>query len=205
MSDKAKRLEKIAEEVRNFKASPLYPYRQENNYLPVVGEGDPDASLLLIGEAPGQQEAATGRPFVGNAGRVLDRLLASTGIDRQDIYLTSVIKDRPPKNRDPRQEEIELYAPFLRQQIEIIEPAIIATLGRYAQNFILAHYDLPQQGNKIGELHGQMLTAQASFGPVTIVPLYHPAAAFYSQNLDEVMANDFQTLKRLLNHSESDT
>lgn len=192
---KRDQLEEIAEQVRHLEASPLYDYRTRNGYSPVIGEGDPDARLMFIGEAPGRQEAGTGRPFVGNAGRVLDDLLASIDTDREDVYITNVVKDRPPGNRDPRRGEIELYAPFLMRQIEIIQPDVIATLGRFAMDFVLRQYDLPQQGQTIGELHGQVLKGEAKHGEVTVVPLYHPAASFYNRALEDVMEEDFQVLK----------
>jgi len=195
---KAARLDKLRKDVRSLEASPLYDYREENDYLPVVGEGDPDAEIMFIGEAPGREEAETGRPFVGNAGRVLDSLLESIGLDREHIYITNVVKDRPPGNRDPRVQEIGVYAPFLLHQIEIIKPDVIATLGRFAMDFILEQYDLPQQGKRIGELHGKLLKAESPHGEVTVVPLYHPAAAFYNQDLEDTMEDDFQVLKEFV-------
>jgi DNA polymerase len=198
LADKVARLKAVAEEIRGSEGSPLYEYRKEKGYSPVVGEGDPDAKLMLVGEAPGAREAESGRPFVGRAGRVLDRLLESIGLCREDVYITNVLKDRPPGNRDPRMEEIELYAPYLERQIEIIQPEVIVTLGRFAMDFILEQYDLPQQGRKISDLHGTALEARASYGKVTIVPLYHPAAAFYAQELESTMAHDVQVLKQFV-------
>jgi DNA polymerase len=196
MEEKRARLEELAQDVRDLEASPLYAYRQENDYSAVVGEGDPDAEIMFIGEAPGAEEARTGRPFVGRAGQLLDDLLASVGIDREEVYITNVLKDRPPNNRDPHVAEIELYAPFLLRQIEIIKPRVIATLGRFAMDFVLELYDLPQQGRRIGDLHGQVLEAEAPHGEVAVVPLYHPAAAFYNQDLRPTMEEDFQVLQR---------
>ncbi len=195
---KAERMEEVAEAVRDLDASPLYAYRQEKGYEPVIGEGNLDAKLMLIGEAPGAQEAKTGRPFVGRAGQVLENLLASIGLERQDVYITNVVKDRPPNNRDPRVDEIELYAPFLRRQIEIIQPEVIVTLGRFATDFILRDYDLPKQGRTISDLHGRVLKAQADYGDIVIVPLYHPAASFYNQDLKSVMREDIKTLGHFL-------
>jgi uracil-DNA glycosylase len=195
---KQSRLEALAEEVHNLEASPLYATRQEKGYKPVIGEGDPDARLMLIGEAPGAQEAKSGRPFVGNAGRVLDRLLASIDLARDEVYMTNILKDRPPGNRDPHVAEIELYAPFLQRQIEIIRPRVIATLGRFAMDFILAQFDMPQQGQSIGDLHGRILDAEATYGEVKVVPLYHPAAAFYNQELETTMHEDVRVLKELI-------
>jgi DNA polymerase len=197
MNDSKKaRLKTLAEEVRTLADTPLAEYRRENGYQMVFGEGDVDAQIMFIGEAPGAQEAETGRPFVGAAGGVLDDLLASIGLDREAVYITNVVKDRPPDNRDPRKAEIERYAPFLRQQIEIIQPQVIATLGRFAMTFILKWFDLPHKGKKIGDLHGQVLQAETSYDSVAVVPLYHPAAVFYNRGLQETMEADFEVLKQ---------
>src|SRR4051812_29063692 len=118
-------LKEIEDEVMNLKSSPLYSERIKNKVFPVIGEGDNFAKIMFIGEAPGKNEAATGRPFCGAAGRILDELLASVNISRKDVYITSIVKDRPPFNRDPLPEEIESYGPFLDRQIEIIQPKFI--------------------------------------------------------------------------------
>ncbi|HEX6386546.1 MAG TPA: uracil-DNA glycosylase [Anaerolineae bacterium] len=155
--DKAAQMEEIARAIRDLEESPLYDFRKENDYSAVIGEGDADADIMFIGEAPGEQEAKSGRPFVGNAGNVLDALLESIGLAREDVYITNVVKDRPPENRDPTVAEIELYAPFLARQIEIIEPKVIATLGRFAMDFILEQFDMPEKGQKISQMHGKVL------------------------------------------------
>src|SRR3989344_4655336 len=123
-------LRQIKEEVVKLKESPLYKERIRTRMLPVIGEGNHYAQIMFVGEAPGRTEAMTGRPFSGAAGKVLDGLLKSVGIERQDVYITNVVKDRPPNNRDPLPEEISLYAPFLDRQIEIIRPKVIVALGR---------------------------------------------------------------------------
>jgi uracil-DNA glycosylase len=191
-------LKEIARAVQSLAESPLYDYRQENGYQPVIGEGNPNADIMFVGEAPGVQEARTGRPFVGNAGKVLDHLLGSVGLERKDVYITNVVKDRPPDNRDPTAEEIRLYAPFLRHQIEIVQPRVIATLGRFAMDFFLREFDLPQRGQRIGDLHGQVLEAEAAYGDVAVVPLYHPAATFYNRELEDVLEEDFRALMRFI-------
>ena len=198
MTEKAKQMEKIAEELENLTESPLHQYRLENEYHAVVGEGDPDADILFVGEAPGEKEAESGRPFVGASGRILNELLETIDLDREDVYITNVVKDRPPNNRDPRAAEIELYAPFLRRQIELIEPRVIATLGRFAMEFMLEYFDVPQHGQKISDLHGQPVGVQADHGDVTLVPLFHPAVALYSRNRRGTLEQDFQVLKRYL-------
>lgn len=196
MADRENEIEAIEAQVRDLEASPLYGYRQENDYQPVIGEGSLHPRVMFVGEAPGKQEAKTGRPFVGAAGKTLDKLLDSIGVEREDVYITNIVKDRPPDNRDPHREEIELYAPFLRRQIEIIQPTVIATLGRFAMDFMLDEFDLPEQGKRIGELHGVVLSAQAFYGEIAILPLYHPAAALYNDQLRDVMQEDFHVLKQ---------
>lgn len=194
-------MEKIAREIENLTDSPLYAYRVEHGYKPVVGEGDVDASVMFIGEAPGKREAESGRPFVGASGRVLDELLASIGLAREDVYITNVVKDRPPDNRDPRAGEIKLYTPFLLRQIEIVEPRVVATLGRFAMEFMLKQFDAPQYGQRISDLHGQPLEVDVSFGSggaMTLLPLFHPAVALYNQNQRGTLEDDFRVLARQL-------
>jgi DNA polymerase len=135
---------------------------------------------------------------VGAAGRVLYDFLASVGLDRGDVYITEVVKDGPPGNRNPRAEEIDVYAPFLLRQIAITRPDVVVTLGRCAMSFILEQYGLPQQGQKIGDLQGEVLEAETSCGEVTVVPLYHPAAALYNQDFDDTIEEDFQILKQFV-------
>jgi DNA polymerase len=196
--DKAAKLEAIEAAVNHLKESPLYEYRQRNNYQAVIGEGDLDAAIMFIGEAPGEQEAKSGRPFVGASGRVLNDLLATIGLERGDVYITNVVKDRPPDNRDPRVTEIELYTPFLLRQIEIVRPHVIATLGRFAMDFILRQFELPLRGEKISDLHGKPIAAQATYGEVVILPLFHPAVALYSRDRKSTLEEDFQVLQRYI-------
>jgi DNA polymerase len=162
----------------------------------VIGEGNPDADILFVGEAPGEKEAESGRPFVGASGKILDELLDSINLDRDEVYITNVVKDRPPENRDPRGEEIDLYAPFLRRQIELIKPQVIATLGRFAMEFMLDYFDVPQHGQRISDLHGQPIGVQTDYGEVTLIPLFHPAVALYSRNRRGTLEEDFQVLQR---------
>jgi DNA polymerase len=196
--EKRAALEQIAEELEELESSPLYDYRREQDYQVVVGEGVPDAEIMFIGEAPGAQEASSGRPFVGSAGRVLDGYLEAIGLDREDVYVTNVVKDRPPENRDPTKEEIAAYAPFLVRQVEVIQPRVIVTLGRFAMDYVLELFEMEEQGSKISDLHGQALETEAPYGELVVVPLYHPAAGFYNKDLRDVMAEDFQVLKELL-------
>lgn len=196
VNERAARLEKIAHQLSNFSESPLYEYRQKNGYMAVFGEGDIYAKIMFIGEAPGEQEAKTGRPFVGAAGRVLAELLESIGLERQNVYITNIVKDRPPDNRDPTPEEIRLYQPFLLQQLELIQPQVIVPLGRFAMEFILNQFDLPERGQKISALHGKLLKAPTAYGQIAIVPLYHPAVALYNRYQKDNLRSDFQVLKQ---------
>lgn len=185
----------LEEQVKRLKSSPLYTFRQEHGYQPVFGEGDPNAKIMFIGEAPGAEEAKTGRPFVGRAGKMLDSLLESVELDREDVYITNIVKDRPPKNRNPKVDEINAYAPFLERQIEIIQPKLIATLGRVATDYILEQFDIRAQGQNIGILHGKILEAETTNGKINILPLYHPAALFYNRDLQKLIEEDFQKLR----------
>lgn len=184
-------LKKIKDEVLNFTSSPLYEERRKNNYFPVIGEGNHSAKIMFIGEAPGENEAKTGRPFCGRAGKILDYLLQSVGIERKDVYVTNIVKDRPPKNRDPLPDEIEAYAPFLDRQIEIIKPEVVATLGRFSMSYIMSRYGLEFELDSISKIHGQTFET-ANF---KVIPFYHPAAAIYNQHLLNILKQDFQILK----------
>lgn len=197
-SSKTEQLQKIRDEVVALKESPLYSYRIENNYYPVIGEGSHDASIMFIGEAPGKNEALKARPFCGAAGKILDNLLESIGVAREDVYITNIVKDRPPENRDPTPDEIEIYAPFLDQQINVIQPKVIATLGRYSMGYILDKFDVLEAVNSISQNHGQIFETNASYGKIKIIPLYHPAAAIYNRASIDIHKKDFQVLKKFL-------
>jgi len=195
---KADDMKKVWNDIVAFKKSPLYTYRVKNKYLPVIGEGDYDADILFIGEAPGKNEALTGKPFYGASGRILDELLASIKINRKTVYIANILKDRPPENRDPTPREIELYTPFLDRQIQIIEPKVIATLGRFAMTYIMKKFGLDSKLKQISEMHGKKFESKENYldVPVLIVPLYHPAVAVYNANKKSELKKDFKILKK---------
>ncbi len=193
---KTEELKKIKDQVLAFKDSPLYKYRTENNYFPVLGEGSHDAKIIFVGEAPGKNEAKTGRPFCGAAGKILDELLQSINLERKDIYITNIVKDRPPENRDPTPEEIKAYAPFLDKQLEIMKPSIIATLGRFSMVYIMEKAGLARDVLTIGQAHGKVFEGNLGWGKVCIIPLYHPAAAIYNRQLKDTLLKDFKILKK---------
>ena len=154
----------------------------------VFGVGSPEARVLIVGEAPGKNEDLRGEPFVGAAGKYLDELLAIAGLARGDVFIANVLKCRPPGNRDPRPEEIELCTPFLREQTRTIDPEFIVTLGNFSTKFILK----TEVG--ITRLHGTLQQA----GRFKVFPIFHPAAALYDGKKREVLENDFATLGELL-------
>lgn len=195
LKEKTEKLRVIKNELFALEKSPLFSFRQSNNFFPVIGEGSHEAKIMFVGEAPGRNEAKTGRPFCGAAGKVLDDLLAGVGINRAEVYVTNIIKDRPPQNRDPLPEEIACYGPFLDRQIEIIEPRVIATLGRFSMRYILEKFAVPEALKSISELHGKIFSVQAPYGPIVVIPFYHPAAAIYNRALIDDLKKDFAILK----------
>ena len=190
-------LKQIRDEVLALTHSPLYEYRVANHYHPVIGEGDHSAKIMFIGEAPGKTEALTARPFCGAAGRILDELLASIELERKSVYITNIVKDRPPGNRDPLPEEIALYAPFLLRQIEIIQPKVIATLGRFSMVYVMEQYRLKDEVQSISQMHGRTFETKLSYGKVLIIPLYHPAVAIYKASSKDELKKDFRVLTEL--------
>jgi len=203
-TDRTVRLKKIKDEVLDLKNSSLYKERIANKVFPVIGEGDHFAKIMFIGEAPGKNEAETGRPFCGASGRILDELLASINILRDSVYITNIVKDRPPANRDPLPEEIEMYAPFLDRQIEIIQPKVIATLGRFSMVYIMKKFSLDFELEPISKIHGKVFKTKilpASEGlenSFCVVPFYHPASALYGGTSKDILLQDFKVLKDLV-------
>lgn len=196
MTDRTEQLRVIRDEVLALTTSPLYAERVANGTYPVLGEGSHWARVMLVGEAPGRNEAKSGRPFVGAAGKILDALLASADIKREDVYITNIVKDRPPFNRDPLPEEIVSYAPFLDRQVEIIQPEIIVPLGRYAMGYIMERFGLSGQLKPISAMHGRVFETATSYGPIKIVPLYHPAVAIYNAATKGTLTADIQVLRQ---------
>jgi uracil-DNA glycosylase family 4 len=176
---------------------PLFQERKKNGVFPVVGEGSHDAGLMFIGEAPGKNEAATGRPFCGASGRILDNVMAHIGLDRKTAYVTNLVKDRPTNNRDPLPEEIAAYAPLLDRQVAAIEPTVIATLGRFSMAYVMEKCGLLDELLPISKLHGKVFESKTPYAKF-VVPLYHPAVAAYSPSMIEVLKKDAETLKALL-------
>jgi uracil-DNA glycosylase family 4 len=158
----------------------------------VFGSGNPHAELMFVGEAPGFHEDKQGAPFVGQAGKLLERLLEQIGLHREDVYIANVLKCRPPGNRDPQPDEIESCEPHLFRQIELIEPRVIATLGNFATKLL--------SGRPLGitRVHGQEQRLTIAGRSVLLYPLYHPAAALYTPAMLKVLESDFARLPALL-------
>ena len=193
---KTDQMKAIRDEILTLKESPLFEYRTTNKYFPVIGEGSHDAKIMFVGEAPGRNEAKTGKPFCGAAGKVLDQLLGHVGIVRESVYVTNIVKDRPPENRDPTTREIEVYGPFLDRQIEIIKPQVICALGRYAMGYIMKKFDLELQLEPIGKAHGKAYPTTDSYGDLDIVVLYHPCVAVYNPHNLPNLKKDFEILAK---------
>lgn len=188
LREKEEALEQIADEIKVCTRCELHKTRTKS----VPGEGPADARIMLIGEAPGWNEDQQGRPFVGAAGKFLSELLAAADLKREDVFITNVVKSRPPGNRDPLPDEIAACAPFLERQIEVIDPDVIVTLGRFS----MARW-FP--GERISRIHGQ----PKQVGHRLIVPMYHPAAALHQQTLKATILEDFGKLPRFLAEAEA--
>lgn len=191
MKSKLDLMKEIRDEVFNLTSSPLYKYRIENNNFAVIGAGSHDASIMFVGEAPGANEAKKGIPFCGASGKFLDEMLSSISLDRSNVYITNLVKDRPEDNRDPEQSEIDLYSPFLDKQIEIIIPSVIVCLGRHPMNYIMKKYGFEKDLLPISKIHGKVFKNK----DIDIICLYHPAVALYNGSMRKVLLEDFKILK----------
>jgi DNA polymerase len=160
----------------------------------VFGTGDPHARLMFIGEAPGRNEDLRGEPFVGAAGHLLDELLESIGSQRREVYITNILKCRPPGNRDPLPAEVEACTPFLTEQVRLVDPFVIVTLGNHATRFVL------ETTRPIGALRGRLFEKDGR----RIVPIFHPASALYDRSKAQVLFEDFQRLKVVLERDAMD-
>ncbi len=164
----------------------------------VVGEGNPRADIMFVGEAPGANEDKHGRPFCGRAGEVLTELLARVGLNREDIFIGNILKCRPPGNRNPLQDEIKACGPYLDEQIRLIKPKILCCLGNFSTKYIMTKAGLAEHIQGISKIRGQIFTHKAFFGSIKIIPLYHPAVVTYNMNMKSVLEKDFDLLKQLL-------
>jgi len=196
--DKQEQMKIVRDQVMALTESPLYAYRTSNCYFPVIGEGSHDAHIVFVGEAPGEQEAKTARPFCGRSGKFLDEMLESIKLDRQKVYIANLVKDRPEDNRDPTPEEIAFYAPFLDTQLEIIKPRVVVMLGRHSMNYLFKRAGIENELQPISKIHGQLFEGDFGYGRVKLLPLYHPAVALYNPNMRVVLLEDFKKLQQFI-------
>ncbi len=164
----------------------------------VLGAGSLDAKIVLVGEAPGRKEDESGLPFVGSAGKLLDRLLAAAGLSRDDIFIGNIIKCRPPKNRRPKKSEVAQCEGYMMEQLEIINPAIVAPMGNSSLSYFQERFGLEKR--VIGDVHGEVMEIDAPWGRIKLFPLYHPAAAIYRRHLLGELEEDMKKLGELASH-----
>lgn len=188
-AERRERLVEVYREASNCTKCPLHETRTKV----VFGAGNADADLMFVGEAPGADEDRQGLPFVGRAGQLLNELLASVGLRRDDVFIANVLKSRPPGNRDPQPAEIEACKPYLFKQVELIEPRVVATLGNFSTKL------LTKNPTGITRVRGVPQVHELGDRTVFIFPLLHPAAALRTPRMRELLEEDFQRLSRLLN------
>ncbi len=183
-------MKELEEEIKKCRKCRLWKSRK--NAVP--GEGNYNADLMLVGEAPGKTEDEMARPFVGKAGQLLTEILEKNGIRRKDVYITNVVKCRPPNNRNPMKDEIEKCLPYLKKQLEIIKPKVILTLGNFATQTILPLYGF--KAENISKIRGKVF--DSPLHGIKILPTYHPAACIYAPWLKEKFENDIKKVLELI-------
>jgi uracil-DNA glycosylase len=183
-TDKATALAEIA---ASIEADGVTPQLRETASRLVFGVGNPDSQLVFIGEAPGKNEDLQGEPFVGAAGKFLNEMLSSIGLERKDIYITNIVKYRPPDNRDPSPEELTEFIPYLKRQLDVIKPKLVVFLGRHAMSVFLPEL-------RISQAHGKPVRK----GGQVYLPLFHPAAALYNGGMRETLLADFAMIPAIL-------
>lgn len=188
---KTKRMDALRDRARICTRCVLW----ESRTNAVVGSGCLDAEFVLVGEAPGKTEDELGLPFVGRAGKVLDEILGEAGLSRDDVFVMNLVKCRPPKNRRPKSGEIRSCEPYLVEQLEIIEPKVIAPMGNSPLAYFFRRHGLG--GAVIGNVHGKAYKIDERWGEATLFPLYHPAAAIYNRRLTETLGQDMKRLAGL--------
>lgn len=185
---KQSQLDQIAADIREKNVCPDLAETATNL---VMGDGNLDADIVFIGEAPGKNEDEQGLPFVGAAGKFLNEMLAAAGMDRSDVYITNIVKYRPPNNRDPLPEEKAAFWPYLMKQLQIINPKVVITLGRHSMEYFLP-------GMKIGQIHGEPKRIQFGDHKIVIMPLFHPAAALYNGSMRQTLIDDFLKVPKVI-------
>lgn len=186
--DKQVLLDKIKEEIIKKDICPELRAQATNL---VMGDGNINAEIVFIGEAPGKNEDEQGLPFVGAAGKFLNEMLGQAGMQRSDVYITNIVKYRPPNNRDPLPEEKKAFWPYLLKQLQIIQPKVVITLGRHSMEYFLP-------GMRISAIHGEPKRIQFGEHKLVIVPLFHPAAALYNPAMRQTLVDDFLMVPEII-------
>jgi DNA polymerase len=171
----------------------------------VFGDGNPDADIVFIGEAPGKNEDLQGKPFVGAAGKFLNEMLASIKLNREDIYITNIVKYRPPENRDPSPAEKKAFLPYLQSQLEVIQPKVVVTLGRHSMNCFLPDLQISKVHGEPKRVKLQLKHDAADIMEVVILPLFHPAAALYNPGQRQTLIDDFAVIPNILTKLKTST
>jgi len=179
--DKQPLLDKVKQEILEKNICPELAAQAKNL---VMGDGNINAEIVFIGEAPGKNEDEQGLPFVGAAGKFLNEMLAQAGMQRSDVYITNIVKYRPPNNRDPEPDEKKAFWPYLLKQLQIIQPRVVITLGRHSMEYFLP-------GMRISAIHGQPKRIAFGKEKLVVIPLFHPAAALYNGSLRQTLIDDF--------------
>lgn len=193
--DKQKALDNLAAEIIKDKICP--DLASQATQL-VMGDGNADADIVFIGEAPGKNEDLQGKPFVGAAGKFLDEMLAAAGLRRQDVYITNIVKYRPPNNRDPLPEEKRQFWPYLMRQLEVIQPKAVLTLGRHSGGGFIPNLRISQD-------HGRPRRVRLHELEFVVIPLYHPAAALYNGSMRQTLIDDFVRSAAFVRQHNSDS
>ena len=190
--NKPRAMENLKNDIRKCSRCELCKYSTNQ----IMGKGNFRSKIVFVGEAPGKEEDIRGEPFVGSAGKLLNQVLEKAGFSRKNVYVTNLVRCRPPKNRKPLKSELNACSNYLERELDIIKPKIIAPLGNTALYVIMRKYGL--KPSKIGEVHGRIFEREAVWGNIVILPLYHPAAALYNKNLLELIEKDFGKLKKFI-------
>lgn len=202
MADKQQKLDEIKQQILDDK---VCPELAEQATQLVFGDGDPDSDIVFIGEAPGKNEDLQGKPFVGAAGKFLNEMLEMIALKRENVYITNIVKYRPPNNRDPLPEEKKAFLPYLQSQLEVIAPKVVVTLGRHSTNCFLP--DL-----QISQAHGHPVRVKLALKrdskdvlDVVILPLFHPAAALYNGGMRQTLIDDFARIPAIIKKTQQST
>ena len=186
--DKQTQLDQIKNEIIEKNICPGLAAQAKNL---VMGDGNINAEIVFIGEAPGKNEDEQGLPFVGAAGKFLNEMLGEAGMQRSDVYITNIVKYRPPNNRDPEPDEKKAFWPYLLKQLQIIRPKVVITLGRHSMEYFLP-------GMRISAIHGEPKRIQFGDDKLVVIPLFHPAAALYNTSLRQTLIDDFLMVPKII-------